>query len=382
VNLIASDTERELASAVRDWAAGLGDRVARGERAGTLPLDVVAELGALGVLGMTVPERDGGLGASAVAFALVLEELSAAWPSLAVGVSVNSGIVAGSIVRYGTDEQRGRWLPSLVDGKGLGAFCLTEPSSGSDAASLKATATKDGDGWRITGRKQFITSARYAPLFIVLARVGQPEASRPHAGITAFIVPADAPGLSIGEPESKMGLRASDTSAIVLEGARIGGDAVLGEIGKGFTLALAGLDGGRIGIAAQAIGIARAAVERASAYGAKRRQFGAPLTSFEAIRFMLAKARTDIDAARLLAHRAARLKDAGLPFTREASMAKLFASEAAQRATHTAVQVCGGYGYMTEYEVERYARDARATTLYEGTSEIQRLVIARSLVAA
>jgi alkylation response protein AidB-like acyl-CoA dehydrogenase len=381
VNLVASDTERELAAAVRVWAGGLGDRVARGERAGTLPLDVVAELGALGVLGMTVPERDGGLGASTVAFALVLEELSAAWPSLAVGVSVNSGIVAGSIVRYGTHEQRTRWLPSLMDGKGLGAFCLTEPSSGSDAASLKATATKDGDGWRITGRKQFITSARYAPLFIVLARVGQAEASRPHAGITAFIVPAEAPGLSIGEPESKMGLRASDTSAVVLEGARVDGDALLGEIGKGFNLALAGLDGGRIGIAAQAIGIARAAVERASAYGAKRRQFGAPLTSFEAIRFALAKARTDIDAARLLAHRAARLKDAGLPFTREASMAKLFASEAAQRATHTAVQVCGGYGYMTEYEVERYARDARATTLYEGTSEIQRTVIARSLAS-
>ena len=381
MNLIASDTDRELASAVRAWAASLGDRVGRGERAGTLPLDVVGELGDLGVLGMTVPERDGGLGASTLAFALVLEELSAAWPSLAVGVSVNSGIVAGSIVKYGTPEQRKRWLPSLMDGKGLGAFCLTEPSSGSDAASLQATAVKDGDGWRISGRKQFITSASYAPLFIVLARVGQAEPARPHAGITAFIVPAGADGLALGKAEQKMGLRASDTSAVVLEDARVGGDAVLGEIGKGFSLALAGLDGGRIGIAAQAIGIARAAVERAAAYGGRRRQFGAPITSFEAIRFMLARSRTEIDAARLLAHRAARSKDAGLPFTREASMAKLFASEAAQRATHTAVQVCGGYGYMTEYEVERYARDARATTLYEGTSEIQRTVIARSLLS-
>ena len=371
---------------MRAWAAGLGDRVARGERAGTLPLDVVAELGGLGVLGMTVPERDGGLGASTVAFALVLEELSAAWPSLAVGVSVNSGIVAGSIVKYGTPEQRKRWLPSLMDGKGLGAFCLTEPSSGSDAASLQTSATADGSGWRLSGRKQFITSASYAPLFIVLARVRGPSTwSQPkdvrHAGITAFLVPADSPGLSIGKHESKMGLRASDTSAVILENARVGGDAVLGEVGKGFSLALAGLDGGRIGIAAQAIGIARAAQELAAAYGARRRQFGAPLTSFEAIRFMLARSRTEIDAARLLAHRAARLRDAGLPSTREASMAKLFASEAAQRATHVAVQVCGGYGYMTEYAVERYARDARATTLYEGTSEIQRLVIARSLLS-
>src|SRR6266851_2262659 len=185
MNLVPSQTDRELAAAVRAWGDGLGERIARGEHEGTLPLDVVHELGDLGVLGMTVPERDGGLGASTVAFTLVLEELAATWPSLAVGVSVNSGIVAGSIVRYGTPEQRTRWLPLLMDGNGLGAFALTEPSSGSDAASLKASAVSDGTGWRITGRKQFITSARYAPLFIVLARVGEPEAGRPHAGITA-----------------------------------------------------------------------------------------------------------------------------------------------------------------------------------------------------
>src|SRR5207245_1284079 len=198
VNPFVGATERELAGAVADWAKGLAGRIPAAEREGALPRDVIVELGRLGVLGMTVPEADGGLGASTVAFALVLEELSAAWPSLAVGVSVNSGIVAGSIVRYGTGEQRARWLPSLMDGKGLGAFCLTEPSSGSDAASLKATATRDGDGWRISGRKQFITSARYAPLFIVLARVGQPEPARPHAGITAFVVPAGADGLAVG----------------------------------------------------------------------------------------------------------------------------------------------------------------------------------------
>src|SRR5712692_2323396 len=382
MNLTPSQTDRDLAAAVRAWAGGLGQRIIRGEREGTLPLDVVGELGGLGVLGMTVPERDGGLGASTVAFTLVLEELAAAWPSLAVGVSVNSGIVAGSIVTYGTPDQRNRWLPLLMDGKGLGAFALTEPSSGSDAASLKATAEKDGTGWRVTGDKQFITSARYAPLFIVLARIGAAENDRPHAGITAFIVAGGGPGLVIGPAEQKMGLRASDTSAIVLEGARVDADAVLGEVGRGFGLALAGLDGGRIGIAAQAVGIARAAIARAVAYGRGRQQFGRSILEFEAVRFAIAQARVDVDAARLLTHRAARLRDCGQPFTREASMAKLFASEAAQRVTYAALQVFGGYGYVSEYEVERYARDARATTLYEGTSEVQRMVIARSLVAA
>jgi butyryl-CoA dehydrogenase len=387
MNLVPSQTDRELAAAVRVWSEGLGERIARGEHEGTLPLDVVRELGALGALGMTVPERDGGLGASTVAFTLVLEELAAAWPSLAVGVSVNSGIVAGSIVKYGTAEQRRKWLPRLMDGDGLGAFALTEPASGSDAASLRTAAIADGSGWRLSGRKQFITSARYAPLFIVLARVAGPATSSQskaaaHAGITAFIVPNTTRGLSVGPAENKMGLRASDTSAIVLEDARVDADAVLGEVGKGFGLALAGLDGGRIGIAAQSVGIARAALARAIAYGRGREQFGRSILTFEAIQLAIAQSRAELDAARLLTHRAARLRDCGQAFTREASMAKLYASEAAQRATHVAVQILGGYGYMSEYEVERYARDARATTLYEGTSEVQHLVIARSLLAA
>ena len=382
MNLGTSETDRELASAVRAWAQGLDEQIAIGEHQMTLPLDVVRQLGDLGVLGMTIPERDGGLGASTVAFAMVLEELAAAWPSLAVGVSVNSGIVAGSLTKYGTPEQRARWLPLLMKGSGLGAFALTEPSSGSDAASLRSTAVRDGDGWRISGRKQFITSAFYAPLFIILARVGQPEERRPHAGITAFIVPSDTPGVSVGRSEQKMGLRASDTSALTLDDARVADDAVLGKVGEGFSLALSGLDSGRIGIAAQSIGIARAALERAIAYGRGREQFGRSILSFEAIQFALAQSRTELDAARLLTHRAARLRDCGAPFTREASMAKLYASEAAQRITYTARQVFGGNGYMSEYAVESYARDARATTLYEGTSEIQRTVIARSLIAA
>lgn len=382
MNPFVGDTERELAAAARRWATGLSGRIPDAEKEGVLPRDVVAEVGRLGVLGMTIPEADGGLGASAVSFALVLEELSAAWPSLAVGVAVNSGIVAGSIVRNGTAEQRKRWLPKLSDGTGLGAFALTEPTSGSDAASLRTTARRDGSGWRIDGRKQFITNARYAPFAIVLARTGELDPKRTSAGLTAFVVPVDAPGVSIGAPERKLGLRASDTSALIFEDARVDGDAVLGEEGKGFAIAMAGLDGGRIGIAAQSVGIARRALEIARAYSKERKQFGRPIAEFDGLRFKMAKADADVGAARLLALRAAWLRDRGRPFTREAAMAKLYASEMAQRATHAAVQILGGNGYMRDYAVERYARDGRATTIYEGTSEIQRIVIARSLLAA
>ena len=388
MNPYAGGTERELAAAVAAWSERLGPRIAAAEEAGKLPRELFRELADLGVLGMTVPERDGGLGASAVAFALVLEELAAAWASLAVGVSVNSGIVAGSLVRFGTTDQRARWLPRLMDGSGLGAFGLTEPTSGSDAASLRGTARRDGDGWLLDGNKLFVTNARYAPLLLALLRVsssgGLRGAAPPatHAGITAFIVPLDVAGVTIGKPERKLGLLASDTSAVTLDGVHVGADALLGEVGKGFSIAMAGLDTGRIGIAAQAIGVARSALALASAYAKERRQFGRPIADFQMVSFSLARRRTETDAARLLALRAAWLRDAGRPFTREASMAKLYASEAAQRATHAAIQVFGGYGYMREYSVERAARDARATTIYEGTSEIQRLVIARSLFAA
>ena len=364
--------------------AGADERdLAAAEAAGRLPEDVIRELGRLGVLGMTVPAEDGGLGASAVAFVLVLEELASAWPSLAVGVSVNSGIVAGSIVRLGTAEQKAIWLPRLMEGGGLGSFCLTEPSSGSDAASLRATARPDGTGWRISGEKLFVTNARYAPCFIVLARVGAAEPGRPHAGITAFIVPAGTPGLVVGPGEHKMGLQASDTSGLRLEEARVEADALLGSVGKGFgDVAMAGLDAGRIGIAAQAVGLARGALARATAYANTREQFGVRIGSFGAVGAALARARTEIEAGHLLALRAAWLRDRGRPFGREAAEAKLYASEAANRATYAALQVFGGYGFMRDYAIERYARDARATTIYEGTSEIQRLVIARSLAAA
>lgn len=379
----AGADERELADAVAAFARDLAPRIPEAEAAGAIPRDVIQDLGRLGVLGMAVPQADGGLGASAVAFALVLEELAAVWPSLAVGVSVNSGITEGTLVRLGTAEQKRRWLPPLMDGSGLGAFALTEPQSGSDAAALRTAARRADGGWALNGRKMFVTNLRYAPLVIVLARVGDLDAAKPHAGITAFVVPTDLPGVVIGQPERKMGLHASDTSGLVLEDVRVGEDAVLGPLGRGFgAVAMAGLDGGRIGIAAQAVGIARGAIDRAATHIGQRRQFGRPIGSFQALRFMVARARTEIDAARLMTLRAAWLRDRGLPYTREASEAKLYASEMAQRATRTAVQLMGGYGYMRESEVERFARDARATTIYEGTSEVQRLVVARALQAA
>ncbi|MEA2662542.1 MAG: hypothetical protein QOH08_2114 [Chloroflexota bacterium] len=379
----AGPDERDLAAGVAAFVAGLGERIPAAEVEGTIPPDIIRSLGELGVLGMNVPEADGGLGASAVAFALVLEEIAAAWPSLAVGVSVNSGIVSSSIARLGTADQKRTFFPQLSDGRGLAGFCLTEPTAGSDAASLRATARRDGDCWIIDGTKLFVTSARYAPFFIVLARVGQPETGRPHAGITAFLVPASTPGVVVGTPEHKLGLQASETSAVTFDGARIPLGAVLGTEGRGFSeVAMAGLDSGRIGIGAQACGIARGALALASAYAKERTQFGAPIASFQAIRFSLAQVRTEIDAARLLVLRAAWRKDQGAAFTREAAQAKLYASEAANRAAYACLQVFGGYGYMREYGIERYFRDARATTIYEGTSEVQRMVIARSVVAA
>ena len=379
----AGPDERDLAAGVAAFVNDLGDRIPAAENAGTIPPDVIRSLGELGVLGMNVPEGDGGLGASAVAFALVLEELAAVWPSLAVGVSVNSGIVCSSIVRLGSPDQKRAFFPMLSDGRGLAGFCLTEPTAGSDAASLRATARRDGECWAIDGTKLFVTSARYAPFFIVLARVGTAEPARPHAGITAFLVPAGTPGVTIGTPERKLGLQASETSTVTFDGTRVPLASVLGTLGRGFSeVAMAGLDSGRIGIGAQAIGIARGALSLATAYAKERTQFGSPIASFQAIRFSLAQVRTEIDAARLLVLRAAWLKDRGAPFTREAAQAKLYASEAANRAAYACLQVFGGYGYMREYGIERYFRDARATTIYEGTSEVQRMVIARSLAAA
>jgi alkylation response protein AidB-like acyl-CoA dehydrogenase len=382
MRLTVGSEQRELAEGVRAFARErIAPLVADGERAGQLPKELIAELARLGVLGMTVPEAFGGAGADSVSQVLVLEELAAVWPSLAVCVSVNNGIASDAIFRFGSEAQRRRWLPRLCDGSGLAAFSLTEPRSGSDAARLRATAIRDGDGYRISGSKVFVTNARQAPVIIVLARVGKLDEERPHRGITAFLVEAGAPGLTIGRHEEKMGLHAGDTSALGLDEVPVDANAVLGNIGDGFRIAMSGLDVGRIGIAAQAVGIARGALDLARSYARQREQFRRPIASFQAIQWMIAEAATDIEAARLLALRAAALRDAGKPFTVEAAKAKLYASEAANRAVYGATQVFGGYGYMREYPVERYYRDARVTTIYEGTSEVQRMVIARELLA-
>jgi len=281
------------------------------------------------------------------------------------------------------DRRAAQALAAEAHGRyGARGVCPHRADVGERRRIVADDGAADGNGWRIDGRKQFITNARYAPFAIVLARAGEFDPKRTSAGITAFVLPLDGPGVSVGPSEQKLGLRASDTSALIMENAAVGADAVLGEVGKGFAIAMAGLDGGRIGIAAQSVGIARRALEIARAYAKERRQFGRPIADFEGLRFSIAKAESDLAAARLLALRAAWLRDRGRPFTREAAMAKLYASEMAQRATHAAVQILGGNGYMRDYAVERYARDGRATTIYEGTSEIQRIVIARSLLAA
>jgi alkylation response protein AidB-like acyl-CoA dehydrogenase len=373
--------QRAMAQSVRVFLRErVAPLVADGERAGALPRALFGDLARLGVLGMTLPESYGGAGADAVTHALVLEEIAAVWPSLAVAVAVNNGIASDALLRFGTEEQKRRWLPRLCDGSGLAAFSLTEPRSGSDAARLRTTAHVDGDGYLLSGAKVFVTNARFAPLIIVLARVGALDEARPHRGVTAFIVEAGTPGLSIGKHEEKMGLLASDTSALSLDGVRVDSRDVLGEVGDGFRIAMSGLDVGRIGIAAQAVGIARGAIDLARIHARQREQFGRPIASFQAVQWMLAEATTEIEAARLLALRAAALKDAGKSFTAEAAKAKLYASEAANRAVYAATQIFGGYGYMREYPVERFYRDARVTTIYEGTSEVQRMVIARDLL--
>lgn len=372
----------EIQAAVRDAARVFArERIApvaaENDRLARFPADLVRGLGELGLLAVNVPEALGGSGAGAVAYAVALQEIAAADCSVAVTMAVTN-MVGEIIARFGTPAQQARCLPRLASGEWLaGAFALSEPEAGSDAASLRTTAVRRGEGWMIEGEKLWITSGDVAGVLVVWARTG-PGAGA--SGITAFLVEGGTPGLRVGRHESKMGLRASSTVALSFEGCEVPDQARLGEPGQGYRIALAALDGGRIGIAAQATGTIRAALEASARYAKERTSFGVPIAEHEAIRFMLADLATEHDAARLLVLRAAALKEAGLPFTREASMAKLYAAEAAQRAVTKAVQIHGGYGYTDAFPVERYFRDARVQTIYEGTSEIQRLVIARDLL--
>ncbi|HVU49685.1 MAG TPA: acyl-CoA dehydrogenase [Polyangia bacterium] len=365
------DTARELAT------KEILPRAAELDRAHQFPRALVSRLGELGLLGVMVPEAWGGAGMDAVSYALALEEISRACASTGVIMSVQNSLVCAPLVAHGTDAQRARWLPELATGKKIGCFALSEPEAGSDAAAQRTTAVRKGEGWVLDGTKNFITNAPAADVMLVAAMTSPGQGAR---GISVFLVPTDAPGVKIGKPDDKLGIRAAVSAQVFLADCALGADALLGAEGEGFKIAMKALDGGRIGIAAQAVGIARAAFEDAVRYAQERKTFGQPIADHQAIQFKLADMSTEIEAARLLLWRAAAKKDSGARYTREAAMAKLFASEVANRVAKEAVQVFGGYGYLADFPAERHFRDAKITEIYEGTSEIQRLVIASSLL--
>jgi alkylation response protein AidB-like acyl-CoA dehydrogenase len=378
VDLEPSELQRAAQETARRFARErIAPVAAENDRAGRFPADLVQRLGELGLLAMNVPEAYGGSAAGAVAYALVMMELSAIDCATAVIAGVTN-MVAETIARFGTEAQRRRYVPPLASGEWpAGAFGLSEPQAGSDAAAMRTRAVRRGDRWILDGEKQWITSGDVAEVIVVWAKTDPDAGVR---GVTAFLVERGTPGLAVGRHEDKMGIRASSTVSLALDGCEIPDAQRLGEVGEGFRLALAALDGGRVGIAAQATGTIRAALDASRRYAQERRTFGKPIAEHQAIAFMLADMATDHEAARLMTLRAAALKEAGAPFTREAAMAKLLASEAAQRAVSRAVQIHGGYGYTSEFPVEKLFRDARVQTIYEGTSEIQRLVIARELL--
>jgi len=379
MDLHLTETQALIRNTARTFAR---ERVAPGarerDRDGTFPAELLRQMADLGLLGVNVPGEYGGAEAGATAYALAMMEIAEACASTAVAMAVTN-MCAELIVAFGTEAQKRRHVTRLTSGEAVaGAFALSEPQAGSDASALETRAERRGDGWVLDGAKQWITSGDRAGVLVVWARTGGAGAG----GLSAFIVEGGTPGLQVGRHEDKMGLRGSSTVPLQFEDCRLPGDALLGEEGQGFRLAMVALDGGRIGIASQACGVARASLSAAVRYTQERKAFGKPVAEFQAVRFMLANIQTELVAAELLTLRAARLKETGSNFTREASMAKVFASEMANRAADKAVQLHGGYGYIDEFPVERYLRDARVQTIYEGTSEIQRMVIARDLLKA
>lgn len=348
---------------------------------GEVPFDNIRKMGELGFLGLVVSEEHGGCGLDNVSYVLAVEEISKACASTGCVMSVQNSLVCGAVEKFGTEEQKRQYLSKLAKGEMIGCFALTEPAAGCDAAGQQTTAVPEGTDYLINGSKHFITNGGFADLVVLLAMT---DRNKGHRGITAFLVEKGTPGFSTGKHEDKMGIRATDTSELIFQDCRVPVANRLGSEGQGFKIAMAVLDGGRIGIAAQAVGIATAAYEAALEYAKVREQFGQPIAKFQAIQWMLADMATRIDAARLLTYRAARAKDeaavTGARYSKEAAMAKLYASETAVWVTNKAIQVHGGYGYMKEYAVERHFRDAKITELYEGTSEIQRLVIAGAIL--
>ncbi len=342
---------------------------------------IITRLGELGFLGMLIPEELGGLGLDTCTYLVALEEIAAVDASVAVAMSVHNSLPTQMLLRWGTTGQKARYLTPMAHGEWLGAFALSEPDAGSDAAAMHTQAVRDGDCWVLNGTKAWVSSGSHAEVILAMARTDKPGDRRGARGISAFIVTPDMPGFKVGKKEDKMGLRASPTVQLVFENLRVPAANLLGDEGSGFIYAMQSLDNGRLGISAQSIGIARAALEVATAYAAERRQFGKPIKEFQAIQFKLADMATRITAARALLYAAASAKDRGEPITQFSSMSKLMASETAMWVTTQAIQILGGYGYVRDYPVERLFRDAKVTEIYEGTSEIQRIVIARELYA-
>ncbi|MBL8517636.1 MAG: acyl-CoA dehydrogenase [Betaproteobacteria bacterium] len=372
-----TDEQRMIRDMAREFAQNeLAPYAAQWEKELWIPDATVAQMGELGLLGMVVPEEWGGTYSDYVAYALAIEEIAAGDASTSTLMSVHNSVGCGPILAWGTNEQKKEWLPDLASGKKIGCFCLTEPQAGSEANNLKTRAVLKDGHWVLNGAKQFITNGKRAAMAIVFA-VTDPE--RGKKGLSAFIVPTDTPGFNVQHPEKKLGIKASDTCAIIVEDCKIPEANMLGPRGKGLAIALSNLEGGRVGIAAQALGIARAAFEAAVTYARDRNQFGKKIVEHQSIANMLADMHTRINAARMLILHAARLRTEGIPCLSEASQAKLYASELAEWVCSKAIQIHGGYGYLQDYPVERYYRDARITQIYEGTSEIQRMLIARQL---
>ncbi|WP_205342515.1 acyl-CoA dehydrogenase family protein [Denitrificimonas caeni] len=372
-----SEEQRMIRDMARDFSkTELAPNAATWEKAGWLDDGMLKQMGELGFLGMVVPEEWGGSYIDYTCYALALEEISVGCAATGAVMSIHNSVGCTPILNWGTEEQKKEWIPQLASGQTLACFCLTEPQAGSEANNLRTKAVEDGEHWVLNGSKQFISNAKRAGLAIVFA-VTDPELGK--KGLSAFLVPTDTPGFEVERMEQKMGLRASDTCAISLVNCRIPKANMLGPRGKGLALALSGLEGGRLGIAAQAVGIARAAFEAALIYARERVQFGKPIAEHQSIANMLADMHTQINAARHMILYAARLRTAGLPCLSEASQAKLFASEMAEKVCSKAIQIHGGYGYLEDYAVERHYRDARITQIYEGTSEVQRILIARQL---
>ena len=377
-----SEEQREVQRVAREFAmAEIGPCSAAWDRDAHFDPAIIGKLGALGFLGMLVPETYDGLGADTTTYLVALEEIAAVDASVAVLMSVHNSLPTQMLMRWGSEEQKRRFLAPMARGEKLGAFALSEPEAGSDAAALRTQAVRDGDSWVLNGTKAWVTSGSHADVILAMARTDSPEHRRGPRGIGAFIVTPDLPGFRVGKKEDKMGLRASPTVQLSFEDMRVPAENMLGEESLGFIYAMQSLDNGRLGISAQAIGIARSALEHATRYAAERRQFGKPIKEFEAIQFKLADMATRITAARALLYSAAAAKDRGESITQFSSMSKLFASETAMWVTTEAIQIFGGYGYVKDYPVERLFRDAKVTEIYEGTSEIQRIVIARELYA-